>query len=270
MFRIIRQLFTTRQTPPQPDKTLPQPSETLETTLVYVRVKPETKPAKSPQVEEDRFELPQALQPAAPHAVSAPHAVCTSKPARRKSSKTGSSKSLAKLGIFSAGQISLLRQIGCRTDRQLLRLTPQRLKRRLTDYLAAQQHSPDAPLAPPIDRIRSLVRRGRWAIRFANHFDDMTPRESLLLRAVHRGSRETLSRDSAGMIRRDFQRLALSSRGKRLVTLDQIPDLQRVNDWVTAARDDQKPAAKTHADRVTLSVVSPSEDSQTDVPMVPR
>jgi hypothetical protein len=174
------------------------------------------------------------------------------------------------LGIFSTRQVTLLRQIGCRTDRELLRLTPQRLGKRLAGFCSAQQHSPDAPLAPPIDRIRSLVRRGRWAIRFANHFGDMTPRESMLLRAVHRGSRQNLSRDSAGMIRRDLQRLALSSRGKRLVTLDQIPKLHRIQNWIVTARDGKKPASKNYANRLAMFVTSPSEDSQTDVPMVPR
>jgi hypothetical protein len=249
---------------------LPQPSET---TLVFVRVKPDSKPGTTACAEETRLESLASVLPVrdvTPAADSAPVAAHPRTIKRRKSRKSVPGASLASLGIFSSRQIALLRQIDCRTDRHLRRLTPQRLEKRLAEYVAAQHQCPDAPLAPPIDRIRLLVRRGRWAIRFANQFDDMMPRESLFLRAVHRGSRQTLSRDSAGMIRRDLQRLALSSRGKRLVTLDQVPDLQRLKGWITAAREAQIQKSHSPSNRGNLGRVSASEDSQTDVTMVPR
>lgn len=278
MLRIIRQFFANRQTSPRPDRALSQPNESLETTVVYVRVKPETKPAivpgpvsrTAPDSKEVQFASPPVARPAAPPVIAAPPTDRQRNPQRRKSRKAVPSTLLAKLGIYSASEIALLRQIGCRSQRQLQRLTPQRLEKRLAKYLAAQQHCPNARLAPPIDRLRSLVRRGRWAIRFANQFAEMTPRESLLLRAVHRGNRQALSRDSAGMIRRDLQRLALSSRGKRLVTLDQIPDLQRVNGWISAARAARKPKPRDVSSQAALDLVSLSEDPQTDVPMVSR
>jgi len=268
MLRIIRQFFAARQTTPQPVKTLPQTNTTHETTLVYVRVKPETKSAAAARIEDDRLVAP-CPAPTLPSQSASPP-VGQQKPQRRQARKAGSQVSLASIGIFSAGQIKLLRQIGCRTDRHLQRLTPRRLEKRLADYLAAQQNCPNARLAPPTQRIRTLVRRGRWAIRFASHFDDMTPQESLLLRAVHRGNRQNLARDSAGMIRRDLQRLALSSRGKRIVNLDQIPDLQRLNRWITAAREARTSKPRDASSRGDLGRGLPSLDSQTDVPMVPR
>lgn len=258
MLRIIRQFFGPRQTAQQPG---PQ----LETTLVYVRVKPDRQSAH-----ETRIETPPAVSvvPAATASVQPP--TRQPKPARKPPRTSGARTPLANLKVFSARQITLLRQIGCRTDRDLLRLTPKRLEKRLADFASSQEHGLDAPLAPPIDRIRSIVRRGRWAIRFAGRFDDMTPRESLLLRAVHRGSRQTLTQDSAGMIRRDLQRLTLSSRGQRILTLDEIPDIDRVKNWIAQARDSQNAAAQELAAATRFRVSSPQEDSQTDVPVVPR
>jgi len=221
MLRIIRQFFGSRQAAAQPE-------EKLETRLVYVRVQPVRKCA-----EETRLDSPPASvqPPTRQPPTRQPQTVCKT---RRKS---GAKTSLVSYGIFSARQIALLRRIGCRTDRDLLRLTAERLEKRLADFASSQPHSGGAPLVLPIDRIGSIVRRGRWAIRFAGRFCDMTPREARLLHAVHRGNRRTLAQDSAGMIRRDLQRLALSSRGQRLFSLDEIPEIGRVKSWIDQARD---------------------------------
>ena len=270
MLKIIRQFFSARQNTPSPARVVLTPKEAPGTTLVYVRVKPETKSVGGTQIETVQCQLPISAGLFSSDVASAEPIASDVKMFRQKPRKALAGKSLSELAIFSARQINLLRQIGCHTDRQLMRLTPRRLEKRLTRFASAQQNNPKAPVSLPIDRIRSLVKRGRWAIRFANHFEDMTPRESLLLRSVHRGTRQTLSRDTAGLIRRDLQRLSLSSRGKRLVTLDQIPDLQRIKNWISLARKDQKPVTTDSLNRQALSALANTEDLQTDVPMVPR
>jgi len=225
MLRILRQFFGPRQA-------AAPPAEQPETTLVYVRVQSARKFA-----EETRLDSPSSVADASPAPASVQPPARQLKAAHETRRKPDAKKSLASVGIFSPRQITMLRRIGCRTDRDLLRLTAERLETRLADFASSQQHRAGGPLVPPIDRIGSTVRRGRWAIRFAGRFCDMTPRESLLLHAVHRGSRRTLAQDSAGMIRRDLQRLALSSRGQRMLRLDEIPEVERVKSWIGQARD---------------------------------
>jgi len=236
MFRIIRQFFG-------PVQSAVQPQEKPETTLVYVRVKPGRK-----CIVENRLDpLIGTSAPTVPSPTPSIAPTRQSKPVPQATARSGSKTSLASLQIFSARQIKLLARIGCRTERDLMRLAPQRLEKRLAELALSLQDSEGAPPAPLINRMGSTVRRGRWAIRFAGRFCDMTPRESLLLHAVHRGSRQTLAQDSAGMIRRDLQRLALSSRGQRMLRLDEIPEIERVKSWIAQARDDCN--AKAMADR---------------------
>jgi len=263
MLRIIRQFFSPRHSVTPKD-------QKLETTLVYVRVKPDPKPGPEAQVESPDVVTDSAQVAVSHPVVSRALAVQRPNPTVEGSSKGVSRRSLASLEIFTARQIRLLSGIGVQTDRDLHRMTAQRLEKRLATYANSQRDLPTAPPVPPIDRIRSLVKRGRWAIRFSGYFNAMTPHEALFLRAVHRGNREALAQDSAGMIRRDLQRLALSSRGKRLVALDEIPELPRVKSWIAEARDRQKSAAQFDDTRSVPIGLEPSEESQPNVPMMPR
>lgn len=263
MLRTIRKLFGARQTPSTP-------IETLDTMLVYVRVKPDTTLANESSVDEHRAESRPTVSADSGMPVAVLPTAARPKPPRTAAQQAESSGALPNLEIFSATEIKLLRHVSCRNTDDLLRLTSVRLEKRLAQFAAADQHNLDAPPAPPLDRIRSIVRRGRWAVRFASHFAEMTPRESLLLRAIHRANRHALAQDSAGMIRRDLQRFALSSRGQQLVTLDQVPELPRIRNWIATARHGQKPTPDDHVSRALLARVPTLEDSLTDVPMVPR
>lgn len=265
MFRIIRQFFT-----PKPPIT--PNDESPETTLVYLRVKADRTIAGEVELPSD--EKPPARQPVQQHAPRLlPHpGVCDSivrqtaakrtdavmpadspaQPKRRRGTQRtapGSTAALADLAIFSRRQLGWLRSVGCRTDRDLLLLTPRRLEKRLVKLAESRDEgharrihrsAGETPVSVPDQRIVATVRRGRWAIHFARQFDQMTPQEAIWLRAVHRSDGRRLAQDSAGMIRRDLQRLALSSRGQRMITLDQIPDLRRIQGWIVAAQCTQR------------------------------
>jgi hypothetical protein len=272
MFRIIRQFFT-------PKPLIAPDSASPETTLVYLRVKPERTIAC--EHESPSTDKPPRQQPAQPHASRLlPHAEASdpavrktaakrtiaarsvdspvrpvrslSQPKRRRGTQrtaSGSTTALADLAIFSRRQLDWLRLVGCRTDRDLLRLTPRRLEKRLIKLAESldeghaqrlHRSAGEAPVSVPDQRIVAIIRRGRWAIRFAREFDQMSPREAIWLRAVHRSDGRTLAQDSAGMIRRDLQRMALSSRGQRMIRLDQIPDLRRIQGWIVSAQCTQR------------------------------
>ena len=64
----------------------------------------------------------------------------------------------------------------------------------------------------------------------------MTPHEALLLFATHRRSPIGLATENAGILRRDLQRLLLSSRGQKLAAGCPAPELQRVRQWVAEAK----------------------------------
>lgn len=239
MFSFIRQFFL----PAAPRSSAVADSGT---TVVYLRVNPD-KPTTSHPQPPAQDALPSAASTAAIHrpnasidSNSAGHNTGRTPQAsvdRVRPRKAASTRTLASLRIYSKPQrVLLARMIDCHTDRDLLRLTPRRLAERLARPVGPSQppHPSDRPI--PLERIRRLVARGRWAIRFANHFADMTPREALCLRAIHRWRRRALADDSAALIRRDLQRLALSTAGERLIKLDEIPDRQRIAAWIADAR----------------------------------
>lgn len=85
-------------------------------------------------------------------------------------------------------------------------------------------------------RAARLIRRTRWAVRFSGRFSDMTPRQALMLRAVHRGHRDSLALEQPGMLRRDLQRLAYSSAGSQLLESSDVPSVQLLNSWIGQAR----------------------------------
>lgn len=264
MFRIIRQLFGS-------GKSTPQANEECETTLVYVRVKPDQRPAIEAENQQNQLSIPAAAKQVAPQIAAGVQPIDKQnrQRARRRKTRrpTDPRTPLAKLAIFSPKQIKLLRRIDCTCDIDLRLLDTNSLAKRLANYQSSRSAAAEPLSQAFAEKVKTLVRRGRWALRFADQFDDMKPRESLLLRAVHRGGIRTLAQDSAGMIRRDLQRLALSSRGQRILTLDEIPEMQRVKAWIAEARKlvDRKSSPESRF-RVRPSI----EDSQPDVPLVPR
>jgi len=133
------------------------------------------------------------------------------------SRQTRDSKSIRSLGLFSRPVADQIESLGLYTAGDLIAYSPETLAAR------------EAPLA-------RRIRRAQRAIRFARRFPDMTPPDALLLFAVHRRSRKSIADEPPGLIRRDIQRLLLSSRGQKRWGDRSAPPIARVKAWVDAAR----------------------------------
>jgi len=89
---------------------------------------------------------------------------------------------------------------------------------------------------PPSSHQVAKKRRQRCC-RFAARFSDMDPGEARILMAIHRRSPRRLAFESPGLLKRDWQRFLLSSRGQRIAPSGAVPDLDRVRSWVQQARE---------------------------------
>lgn len=118
------------------------------------------------------------------------------------------------------------------------------------DLPTAQRRADSQPSARDQAASRKRARRQR-AIRFAKHFPDMNPLEARVLMAIHRRSPGALARESAGVLKRDWERFLLSTRGQRIAAKTGVPDIARIRRWISLAQTKQaaiaevKPAAAT-------------------------
>lgn len=94
-------------------------------------------------------------------------------------------------------------------------------------------------------RAEATIGRMKAAVRLASNVESMTPRDALLLIAIHRRSAATLAREHAATLHRDLERFSLSTRGSRLVGRRGIPSLRRVKLWIEACRTVSIPVLQT-------------------------
>lgn len=113
-----------------------------------------------------------------------------------------------------------------------------------SDLPAADRRENSPASRPDQAAARQRARRQR-AIRFAKHFPGMNPREARVLMAIHRRSPHVLARESAAVLKRDWERFLLSSRGQRFAATTGVPDVARVRGWISLAQ--AKLAASTQA-----------------------
>lgn len=100
--------------------------------------------------------------------------------------------------------------------------------------------SPQAEAAPANRPKGSLRLR---AIRFAKRFDDMKPSEARILIAIHRRTPRSLASESPAVLKRDWQRFLLSTRGQRLSPQQTVPPIERIRGWVATAKAKTAPSA---------------------------
>lgn len=227
MLRMIQRWFGLQG--PQPLRT-PAP----ETTVLWVRVPAEPAPAPAPAA---------VKPPATPAAAAPPSGVSpgAGSPAAGAARSTAAVP-LGQLGLFPLSVLRRLRRVGIRTADDLLAATPQRL--------AAQLGAPACWAAK--------FRRYQRAIRFAQRFTAMTPLEALLLVAIHRRSRAALAAESPGVLRRDLQRLLLSSRGQKLAADRPAPAIQRVRRWIDEAKAHRQASTAAATSATTSTTSTPA------------
>lgn len=150
------------------------------------------------------------------------------------------------LATLSQRERRWLQQAGL-TPRQLLLTAPDQLAR----MTRANELSPTFAR-----RISQLAQRTRWAFRFAGRFDDMSPRQALILRAVHRGNLASLAIERPGLLRRDLQRLAYSSAGRRWLTLQDVPAVQQIRSWIDQAGSPGRTASKRNRDSAAVNAAA--------------
>lgn len=106
---------------------------------------------------------------------------------------------------------------------------------RKADLPATDRRENSPASRPEQTAVRQRSRRQR-TIRFAKHFPDMNPREARVLMAIHRRSPHALARESAAVLKRDWERFLLSSRGQRLAATTGVPDVARIRGWISLAQ----------------------------------
>jgi hypothetical protein len=159
---------------------------------------------------------------------------------RRLTRRTGGNScdvALYTLAIFSRRALAKLRRAGIRTAADLIGIDP--------DTLAQQTGAPAGWAA--------RIKRRQRAIRFARSFSAMTPLEALMLFAAHRRSRRRLADESAAVLKRDLERLLLSSSGQKLAPSQPAPTIARVRLWIAEARS---------SDRKSLNRLSQEQNQQ--------
>lgn len=136
---------------------------------------------------------------------------------RSASRKVRDSKNIRSLGLFSKTVADQLESLGLHNAGDLLACNPQDLAVR------------EASLA-------RRIRQAQRAIRFSRRFPDMTPPDALLLFAVHRRNRKTIASEPPALLRRDIQRLLISSRGQKRWGGRPAPPIAQIKVWVNAAQ----------------------------------
>ncbi|MEM6979748.1 MAG: DUF4332 domain-containing protein [Planctomycetota bacterium] len=124
------------------------------------------------------------------------------------------------LKICRPGRAEQLKAFGIRTANDLLWCD--------VNVIAAQF---DAPF-----RAKRALSRLQTAIRLAVTIDTMTPRDAMLLVAIHRSTVGSLACEHAATLRRDLERFSMSTRGRRLVGRRGIPSLRRLKQWIATSR----------------------------------
>lgn len=108
-----------------------------------------------------------------------------------------------------------------------------------SEAVASETAAPrrEVPRPPRPDQVAARRRaRQQRVLRFAKHFTGMEPREARILIAMHRRSPHVLARESAAVLKRDWERFLLSSAGQRLAAGSEVPDIARLRNWITLAR----------------------------------
>ncbi|MEM6779662.1 MAG: DUF4332 domain-containing protein [Planctomycetota bacterium] len=120
------------------------------------------------------------------------------------------------LQLCSEKRASQLADVGIRTAGDLLWCQPERI--------AGSFRAPA--------RACRAIRRFQSAIGLAVAVEGMTPRDAMLLIAIHRRSVDSLAGEHAATLRRDLERFSLSTQGTRLVGNRGIPSLRRIKAWI--------------------------------------
>ncbi len=186
-------------------------------------------PLAAPEPSEATRPPRRAVEP--PNSDAAPVAVAPSvAPARPKKTPSSPAVSvpptvgeplpLSALGAISPRLLRRLRRAGVQSCGQLLAAEPAEL---------VQQ------LGMPSQTVGRL-RRYQRAIGFSQRFTEMSPHEALILFAAHRRTVAGLAAENAGTLRRDLQRLLLSSLGQKLAAGLAAPELPRVRQWIVDAK----------------------------------
>lgn len=128
---------------------------------------------------------------------------------------------LRSAGIGSIAQRRALRSVNIRTTDELLEADP--------DELVARLRWPDVA--------QLSVRRWQRAIRVARAIPSMTPRDALILQAVHRRTVRAIASEAAPRLHRDLKRYALSSHGTKRLGDRPLPSLDQVRRWIEGARE---------------------------------
>ena len=108
---------------------------------------------------------------------------------------------------------------------------------------SADRHRGPSPQAEPAPANRPKGSLRLRAIRFAKRFDDMKPSEARILIAIHRRTPRSLASESPAILKRDWQRFLLSTRGQRLSPQQTVPTIERIRGWVAAAKAKTAPPA---------------------------
>lgn len=223
MFRLLRRLF-----PAPPPAAADNPNAAGDTTVLLLRVKltrDGQQAGTAPSADESQTAAAitapsltavaaQATCPAAVRSAKAERSPRSGPTPRRLDSE------LCRLRMLPKKTVANLAEVGIVTAGDLLAADLEMLSRRLEG---------------PANRSRQLE-RARHLIRFAFRFSDMTLLEAALLFAVHRRSRRTLAGESAAVVRRDLERLLLSTRGRRISRGCAAPELARVRRWIEEAK----------------------------------
>lgn len=126
---------------------------------------------------------------------------------------------LNKLGLFGPTWRQRLTSLGIDTAAQFISVTNEQWQQ----------------LGMTEAEIRKL-RRWEKAVRMASAMPSMKPYEAMMLLAIHRRRRSRLASELPGRLHRDLHRFSLSSPGQRLLRSRPVPDRQRVEAWIQAAR----------------------------------
>jgi hypothetical protein len=73
-------------------------------------------------------------------------------------------------------------------------------------------------------------------VRFSRLFTDMTSTEARVLFNIHRRTIRALAAESPAALLRDMRRFAVSSRGQRILSGAEVPDISLVRSWVNQAK----------------------------------
>ncbi len=101
------------------------------------------------------------------------------------------------------------------------------------DLIAADPESLARALGAPL-RAVAVIKRYQRTLRFAASVPGMSPRAAQLLISIHRRSVQGLAQERPHELRRDIERFALSSQGRKLLKGRRVPGVKRIRKWIDA------------------------------------